>query len=143
MEESGQEGAEEPQRAYRNERVAVQWNPDRCVRSEWRMRGLPWVFQPDARSWARADVATAYAIAAVVARGPSGAPHVERLNGGAGEEPGEITTIEPQPNGPHLSAGVRAYCGHSRECAQGALPLRAFAQHAIYDRSDEAAGFQA
>jgi uncharacterized Fe-S cluster protein YjdI len=90
----------EPERVYRNERVAVHWNPGRCIHSERCMRGLPQVFQPDARPWVQVDNATAAEIAAVVARCPSGALHVERFDGGATEEPSEPTTVEPQPNGP-------------------------------------------
>jgi iron-binding CDGSH zinc finger protein len=80
----------------------------------------------------RVDDAMADEIAAVVARCPSGALHVERLDGGVIEEPSEPTTIEPQPNGPlYVSAPVRILdangvviredtrmalcrCGHSR-----------------------------
>src|SRR5256885_12843228 len=100
MGEPTQARDDEPQRVYANERVAVRWNPRRCIHSERCMRGLPQVFQPDARPWVRVDEATADEIAAVVARCPSGALHVERLDGGASEEPGDPTTVEPQPNGP-------------------------------------------
>jgi uncharacterized Fe-S cluster protein YjdI len=64
MEESASMRAEEPHRVYRNERIAVHWNPSRCVHSERCMRGLPQVFQPDARPWVQVDEATADEIAA-------------------------------------------------------------------------------
>jgi hypothetical protein len=51
------------------------------------------------------DNATADEIAAVVARCPSGALHVERFDGGVNEEPSEPTTVEPQPNGPLFLRG--------------------------------------
>ena len=132
MEEPAQTRAEEPHRVYRNERIAIQWNPSRCVHSERCMRGLPQVFQPDTRPWIQVDAATADEIAAVVARCPSGALHVKRLDGGASVEPGEPAIIEPQPNGPlYISGPVRILdangvviredtrmalcrCGHSR-----------------------------
>jgi uncharacterized Fe-S cluster protein YjdI len=148
MEEPAQARAEEPQRVYRNERIAVHWNPSRCVHSERCMRGLPQVFQPNARPWIQIDEATAEEIAAVVARCPSGALHVERLDGGGSMEPGEPATIEAQSNGPlYISGPVRILdasgvviredtrvalcrCGHSRN-------------KPFCDGSHETAGFQA
>jgi uncharacterized Fe-S cluster protein YjdI len=108
MEQPPQAPAEEPHRVYHNERIAVHWNPSRCVHSERCMHGLPQVFQRDARPWVRLDEATPDEIAAVVARCPSGALHVERFDGRASVEPEEPTLVEPQPNGPlYVSGRVR------------------------------------
>ena len=71
------------------------------------MRGLPQVLQPDARLEVRVDGATADEITAVVARCPSDALHMERLDGGASKEPGGQAIIEPQPNGPLYISGRR------------------------------------
>ena len=148
MEESVQARAEEPHRVYRNERIAVHWNPSRCIHSERCSRGLPQVFQRDARPWVRVDEATPDEIAAVVARCPSGALHVERLDGEASEEPTQPTLVEPQSNGPlYVSGRVRILdakgvviredtrvalcrCGHSRN-------------KPFCDGSHETVGFQA
>ena len=148
MEESAQTRAEEPQRVYRNERIAVHWNSSRCVHSERCMRGLPQVFQPDARPWVRVDEATADEIAAVVARCPSGALHVERLDGGTSEEPGEPAIIEPQPNGPlYISGPVRILDANGaviREDTRMALCRCGHSRNKPFcDGSHETAGFQA
>ncbi len=148
MEQPPSARAEEPHRVYRNERVAVHWNPSRCVHSERCMRGLPQVFQPDARPWVQVDAATADEIAAVVARCPSGALHVERLDDGVSEEPGAPTIIEPQPNGPlYISGSVRilnANGGVIREDTRVALCRCGHSRNKPFcDGSHETSGFQA
>jgi hypothetical protein len=112
------------------------------------MRGLPQVFQPDARPWVRVDEATADEIAAVVARCPSGALHVERLDGGVIEEPAGPTTIEPQPNGPlYISGPVRILDANGvviREDTRMALCRCGHSRNKPFcDGSHETAGFQA
>jgi uncharacterized Fe-S cluster protein YjdI len=148
MEQPPQAPAEEPQRVYRNERIAVHWNPSRSVHSERCARGLPQVFQPDARPWLRVDEATADEIAAVVARCPYGALHVERLDGGASEEPGEPTLVEPQPNGPlYVSGQVRILDANGvviREDTRVALCRCGHSRNKPFcDGSHEIVGFQA
>jgi uncharacterized Fe-S cluster protein YjdI len=148
MEESAQTRADKPQRDYRNERIAVHWNPSRCVHSERCMRGLPQVFQPDARPWVRVDEATADEIVAVVARCPSGALHVERLDGGVIKEPGEPVIVEPQPNGPLYFRGPMRILGANgavlREDTRMALCRCGHSRNKPFcDGSHETSGFQA
>jgi uncharacterized Fe-S cluster protein YjdI len=148
MEEPAQTRAEEPHRVYRNERIAVHWHPSRCIHSERCIRGLPQVFQPDAHPWIQVDGATADEIAAVVARCPSGALHVERLDGGASKEPVEPTIVEPQTNGPlYLSGRLRIIDANGaviREDTRVALCRCGHSRNKPFcDGSHETAGFQA
>lgn len=92
-------------RQYRTERIVVYWNPRICIHSHTCVRGLPLVFQPNEKPWIKVDAATADEIAAVVAQCPSGALHVERLDGAPPQEPDGEATITPLPNGPLLVRG--------------------------------------
>jgi uncharacterized Fe-S cluster protein YjdI len=148
MEQPTQSSKDEPQRVYSNERIAVRWNPSRCIHSEHCSQGLPQVFQPSARPWIQVDAATADEIAAVVARCPSGALHVERLDGGPSEEPQEPTTIEPRPNGPlYLRGRLRIVDAEGillREDTRVALCRCGHSRNKPFcDGSHETAGFQA
>jgi uncharacterized Fe-S cluster protein YjdI len=148
MEQPTQTRAEEPERVYRNERVAVHWNPSRCIHSERCMRGLPQVFQPQARPWVQVDNATADEIATVIARCPSGALHVERFDGGAIEEPAEPTMVEPQPNGPlYIRGHIRVLDANGalvREDTRMALCRCGHSRNKPFcDGSHETAGFKA
>ena len=93
------------ERIYRNESIAVHWNPRRCIHSGNCVRGLPQVFQKSERPWIKVDAATATEIADVIQRCPTGALHFERLDGGTQEQATEETTIAPQPNGPLFVRG--------------------------------------
>ena len=72
------------------------------------MRGLPAVFNPDARPWIQPENAPAEAVADVVRLCPTGALHYA-LTGADGESGGEVgedeTHITPQPDGPLLVRG--------------------------------------
>jgi len=70
---------------YRNEQIAVSWEPKLCIHAGYCFRGLPEVFQPESRPWVKVDAATADKIAEVVMTCPTGALHFERLDGGAQE----------------------------------------------------------
>jgi CDGSH-type Zn-finger protein len=69
------------------------------------VRGLPQVFDPDARPWVVVDAADADAVAAAIETCPTGALRYRRLDGGQQEEPPEEATIEPRPNGPLFVRG--------------------------------------
>ena len=55
------EGRKHPgvERAYRNERIVVYWEPKLCIHSANCIRGLRQVFNPAARPWVAIDAATA------------------------------------------------------------------------------------
>ena len=88
------------ERIYRNDAIAVLWEPKLCIHAGNCYRGLPEVFQPQERPWVKVDSATADKIAEVVMTCPTGALHFERLAGGPQEPQPEETTINPRLNGP-------------------------------------------
>jgi len=88
------------ERTYRNEQIAVSWEPKLCMHAGYCFRGLPEVFQPDSRPWVKIDAAFADQIAETVRQCPSGALHYKRLDGGPQETAPEETSIQARPNGP-------------------------------------------
>jgi uncharacterized Fe-S cluster protein YjdI/CDGSH-type Zn-finger protein len=103
-------GEEERKRAgvareYRTEQIVVAWEPRLCIHTGHCVRGLPAVFDPQARPWVALDAATADEVAAVVQRCPTGALHFRRLDGGPQEPVPERTTITERPNGPLFVRG--------------------------------------
>lgn len=88
------------ERVYRNDAIAVSWEPKLCIHAGYCFRGLPEVFQPQERPWVKVDAATADKIAEVVMTCPTGALHFERLDGGPQEPQPAETTINPRLNGP-------------------------------------------
>ena len=93
---------------YRNEQIAVHWEPKLCNHTGNCFRSLPEVFQPQNRPWILVEAATAAKIAEVVMTCPTGALHFERLDGGPQERQPEETTIDTRPNGPfHVRGKVR------------------------------------
>ena len=100
------------------------------------IRGLPAVFDTARRPWILPTAAGADAIAAVVAKCPSGALHYTRRDGGVAETPSERKTIVPMPAGPLYVRGrvqLRSADGEViiEDTATGAMPLRAVAQQAV------------
>ena len=96
------------ERAYRNDRISISWEPRLCIHSGNCFRALPEVFQPQSRPWIKVEAATADQISAVVMTCPTGALHFERLDDGPPEPQPEDTTIEARPNGPlYLRGHVR------------------------------------
>lgn len=60
-------------RTYRNEQLAVLWQPALCTHCEACWRGLPEVFDMNARPWVKIDGATPEEIANQIDECPSGA----------------------------------------------------------------------
>lgn len=60
-------------REYTNGELTVLWDSDKCTHCEACWRGLPQVFDPDARPWVNMAGATTDEIFAQVAQCPSGA----------------------------------------------------------------------
>ncbi len=89
-----------PRRTYANDAIEVHWEPKLCIHVRNCVRGLPQVFDPDARPWVVVDAAAADRIAETVLTCPTGALHFRRLDGGPQELADEQTTVEPRPNGP-------------------------------------------
>ena len=91
-------------RTYRGSTVQVTFDLDRCIHVGECLRGLPAVFDLEARPWVTPDNAPADAVVGVVERCPSGALQYRRLDGGPAEaHPG--TVITPIEDGPLLVVG--------------------------------------
>jgi uncharacterized Fe-S cluster protein YjdI/CDGSH-type Zn-finger protein len=102
------------ERVYRNDQIAVSWEPKLCIHAGNCFRGLPEVFKPKSRPWVSVDAATADKIAEVVMTCPTGALHFERLDGGPQETRLEETTISVRPNGPLYVRGQVRIVGPGR-----------------------------
>jgi uncharacterized Fe-S cluster protein YjdI len=88
------------ERVYRNDQIAVSWEPKLCIHAGNCFRGPPEVFKPQSRPWVLVDAASADKIAEVVMTCPTGALHFERLDDGPQEPQPDVTTIDARPNGP-------------------------------------------
>jgi uncharacterized Fe-S cluster protein YjdI len=95
---------------YRAGESVVSYDPDVCIHAAECVRGLPKVFDPEARPWIRPENAAPDDIRAVVALCPSGALEFRR------ERPTEVpamaeaaqpapTKITALPNGPYIVEG--------------------------------------
>lgn len=91
-------------RAYRGDEVTVLYDARRCLHVAECVRGLPEVFNTDARPWIEPDNADAERVAEIVRRCPTGALHYA-LAGGDEETGDENTRITPEPNGPLVIRG--------------------------------------
>lgn len=90
----------ETTREYRTDAIAVIWDAARCIHSANCIRSLPRVFNPADRPWIHLERAEADAVAAAVARCPTGALHARRLDGGPEESVPSPATITVMSNGP-------------------------------------------
>ena len=96
-------------KAYEGEAITVLFDARRCIHAGECVRGLPAAFNPKERPWVQPDQADADAIAAVVARCPTGALSFVRTDAGAAEAVPAQTTIEVVPDGPLYVRGPIAY----------------------------------
>ena len=94
-----------PRRVYANDAIEVHWEPKLCIHVRNCVRGLPQVFDPDARPWVVVDAADADRVADAVLTCPTGALHFRRLDGGAQEQAPDPPSVEPRPNGPLFVRG--------------------------------------
>lgn len=87
-------------RTYTSEDITVTYDVGKCIHAAECVRGVPAVFDPNARPWIQPENATAKSIAAVIARCPTGALHYESAIDGLVEvcdSRNSITTIEDGP----------------------------------------------
>ncbi len=88
---------------YAGDGFEVTYDPGTCIHAAECVRGLPEVFDPQARPWVRPGGAAPERIAEVVARCPSGAL---KFVGRAEAAPGAgRTTVTLRPDGPLLLSG--------------------------------------
>lgn len=60
-----------PTRIYANDEITVEWYPERCIHCQECVRGLPTVFNIDARPWVNINGASANEIRQQVLACPS------------------------------------------------------------------------
>jgi uncharacterized Fe-S cluster protein YjdI/CDGSH-type Zn-finger protein len=92
-------------RHYADDKIDISYDARRCTHAAECLRGLPAVFDTARRPWILPTGASPDAIAAVIARCPSGALHFTRHDGGEAETAPEHTKIVPVPRGPLLVHG--------------------------------------
>lgn len=90
---------------YPGKDLVVSFDLTRCIHSANCLRAVPAVFDVNKRPWIATDAAPADAIAAAIARCPSGALQYRRLDGGPEEAVASPPTIVPFRNGPLLVRG--------------------------------------
>jgi uncharacterized Fe-S cluster protein YjdI len=91
-------------RDYVGDGIVVHWDSDRCFHSQRCMRGLPSVFDEDARPWVDLAGAETNVVAAVIDTCPSGALTYTRTDGvangrrgrNAGEDPTASQASDPE-----------------------------------------------
>jgi CDGSH-type Zn-finger protein/uncharacterized Fe-S cluster protein YjdI len=87
-------------RHYADEEIDITYDSRRCIHAAECIRGLPAVFNTARRPWILPTGAGADAIAAVIAKCPTGALHFTRRDSSVGEVPPENNTIVPTSGGP-------------------------------------------
>lgn len=87
---------------YSNGEVTVVWQPDLCIHSTKCWKGLPGVFNPQARPWVNVQGADSSAITEQVGKCPSGALSIKSEGSKIIEQE---TIVELSENGPILVYG--------------------------------------
>ena len=122
----------------------VTYDAKRCIHAAACVHGLPAVFDPNAKPWVHPDGADATALAAAVARCPSGALAIERPDGHVASTP-EINIATLTANGPaylHGDITVVSSDGVARTETRMALCRCGASQNKPYcDGSHTAAAF--
>lgn len=131
-------------RAYTAPDVTVYYDARRCIHFAACVRGLPQVFNPDARPWIQAGAAPAVEVAEVVRRCPTGALHYV-LRDGPAEQP-EPATVDVRENGPNFLRGdltVSAPGGTVRDTRVALCRCGASSNKPYCDGTHRQIGFQA
>lgn len=95
-------------KAYEGQDITVYYDARRCIHYAACVRGLPQVFNPQARPWIQADAAQPAELAEVVRHCPTGALHYRwhgHLKAGQPEQPDVPTTVEVRQDGPLFLRG--------------------------------------
>src|SRR4029450_8518412 len=100
---------------YSGKDAIVTWDESLCRHAAECVRGAPAVFKPRARPWVDPDAASVDALAATIARCPSGALKLFRADGtlvvaskASHDEPvapGTPTVLKVRPDGPNVFQG--------------------------------------
>lgn len=104
-------------KAYSTEEVTVIWQPAKCIHSERCFKGLPTVFNPQARPWIEVQGADTARIVQQVRQCPSGALTYRMENGvpDPTAEADDATAIEVATDGPLLISGPVKLTGQHGE----------------------------
>lgn len=86
-------------RTYEGENATVTWDQKRCIHFAACVRGLPDVFDPDAKPWIQPDDATPEALLATVRQCPTGALHLHQPDGTNPEETPTEASVTVDANG--------------------------------------------
>lgn len=92
-------------RVYTADDIDVSFDASMCIHSANCLRGLPHVFDVNARPWISPDMAPADEIAEVVERCPSGALQYARKDAAADEAKPDETLLMPLTDGPYVLRG--------------------------------------
>ena len=137
-------------REYVGAQIAVAWEPALCIHAGECVRGMPDVFNTDARPWIAIDQAAGRAdiLAEVIRRCPSGALHTRRLDGEAKEAAAAPVIVAVQRDGLLYIRGdleIRDASGGMirREVRAALCRCGDSANKPSCDNSHIAAGFQA
>ena len=90
---------------YRNDEIAVYWEPRYCIHVANCLMGNPKVFDAMRRPWIELEGSDADEVAEVVMSCPTGALHFRRLDGGEQETASEQVNVLARPNGPLFVRG--------------------------------------
>jgi uncharacterized Fe-S cluster protein YjdI len=92
--------------------VVVSYDPDVCIHAAECVRGLPKVFDPQARPWIRPENAAPEDLEAVIAKCPSGALEFKRMATSPDPTPAAPAgvSVTVKPNGPLLVQGGARVC---------------------------------
>ena len=133
-----------PGRAYTSPDLTVYYDQRRCIHFAACVRGLPEVFNTQARPWIQTGAAAAEQIAEVVRRCPTGALHYE-LRAGPAEQP-EATSVEVRQNGPLFLRGdlsIHTADGLLRETRAALCRCGSSENKPLCDGSHRRSGFSA
>jgi len=134
-------------KVYRGQGVSVQFNAARCIHAAECVRGLPGVFDPQARPWVQPDKGTVDEVVAVVARCPTGALQARHDDGRAAEAVAARNELRMMADGPHHLRGdieIRDDSGNAvaRETRIALCRCGASGNKPYCDRSHLGSGFK-
>jgi uncharacterized Fe-S cluster protein YjdI/CDGSH-type Zn-finger protein len=96
----------EVERVYRTDQVEVTWQPGLCIHFGACVRGSTAAFDPRRRPWVDPTAETPERLEEIVLHCPSGALHVNWLDGRPSGEPSGPAAIMPQRDGPLYVRGL-------------------------------------
>lgn len=90
---------------YASDGIDVSFDPAKCIHAARCVAGSPEVFRPAERPWIQPANAAPEALAATIARCPTGALRYERRDGGPAEAVPSETSLTLQKDGPIFVRG--------------------------------------